>query len=75
MAFVSAVLSLGISFGVNFAKTLKAPQGPDLRSILNQVGRDQVPEDVQTECFDSITSQEQPKHGDWIAIWGGKSLA
>lgn len=73
VAFVSAVLSLGVSVGVNFANTLKAPQGPNLQSILNHIGRDQVPHDVQTECFDSISSKEQPKHGDWIAIWGGKS--
>lgn len=74
VAFVSAVVALGVSIGVNFANTLKAPQGPDLRSILNRIGRDQVPHDVQTECFDSISSIEQPKNGDWVAIWGGQSV-
>lgn len=74
VAFVSAVVSLGISIGVNFANTLKAPRGPDLRSILSHIGRDQVPHDVQTECFDSIDSNELPKNGDWIAIWGGQSV-
>lgn len=73
VAFVSAVLSLGISLGLNFENTLKAPQGPNLRSILNHISRDEVPTDVQTEVFDSISSKEEPKHGDWIAIWGGQS--
>lgn len=72
VAFVSAVLALGVSLGVNFANTLKAPQGPDFQSILNHISRDQVPHDVQRECFDSISSKEQPTHGDWVAIWGGK---
>lgn len=75
VAFVSAVISLGVSIGVNFANTLKGPKGPDLRSILNHIGRDQVPQDVQKECFDSISSNEQPKNGDWVAIWGGQFVS
>ena len=74
VAFVSAVISLGVSIGVNFANTLKGPQGPNLQSILNHIGRDQVPRDVQTECFDSISGKELPKNGDWVAIWGGESV-
>lgn len=72
VAFVSAVLSLGISLGVNFAETVKAPHGPDLLQILQRIGRQEIPEDVQTECFDGIKSSERPKPGDWIAIWGGE---
>lgn len=73
VAFVSAVLSLGISLGVNFAETVKAPHGPDLLQILQRIGRQEIPEDVQTECFDGIKSSERPKPGDWIAIWGASS--
>ena len=72
VAFVSAVLSLGVSLGVNFANIVKGPPGPNLQEILRISGRNQVPEDVQAECFDSITNAESPKHGDWIAIWGGQ---
>lgn len=72
VAFVSAILSLGISLGVNFAETVKAPHGPDLLQILQTIGRQEIPEDVQTECFDGIKTSERPKPGDWIAIWGGE---
>lgn len=75
VAFVSAVLALGVSLGIRFADTLKAPQGPDLQQILQQISRDRIPEDVQTECLENISSAERPKHGDWIAIWGGRSPA
>lgn len=74
VAFISAVLSLGISLGVNFAETVKAPQGPNLQQILQKVGHDNIPEDVRSECFDGIAVEERPERGDWIAIWGGKSF-
>lgn len=72
VAFVSAILSLGISLGVNFAETVKVPYGPDLLQILQQIGPREIPEDVQTECFDGIKTSERPKQGDWIAVWGGE---
>lgn len=72
VAFVSAILSLGISLGVNFAETISAPHGPDLLQILQQIGREEIPKDVQTECFDGIKISERPKPGDWIAVWGGE---
>lgn len=71
VAFVSAVLSLGVSLGVNFAKNVKGPPGPNLQEILRISGRNKIPKDVQEECFDGITTAESPQHGDWIAIWGG----
>lgn len=72
VAFISAVLSLGISLGVNFAQTIKSPRGPDFQQILQQVGRNNILDDIRVECFDSIAVDERPKNGDWIAIWGGK---
>lgn len=73
VAFVSAVLALGICLGINFAETIKTPYGPNLSQILKQVGRDKIPEDVRIECFDNIPSEERPQQGDWVAIWGGMS--
>lgn len=73
VAFVSAVLALGVSLGVSFAETTKTTPGPNLQQILQDVGRDAIPQDVQAECFDSIPTTDRPKPGDWIAIWGGKS--
>lgn len=72
VAFVSAILSLGISLGVNFTETVRAPHGPDLLQIIQQVNRKEIPEDVQTECFGGIKISERPKQGDWIAVWGGE---
>lgn len=72
VAFVSAILSVGISLGVNFSKTVRAPHGPDLLQILQKIGRKEIPEDVQPECFEGINTNERPKPGDWIAVWGGE---
>ena len=69
---MSAALALGVSLGFNFAN-VTSPAGPDLRHILKQVDRDEVPKDVQEETFDGIEDTERPKVGDWFAIWGGKS--
>lgn len=74
VAFVSALLALGISLGFSFQDTVKAPAGPDLLDVLNKVDREVVPEDIRDECFDGIQHGERPQAGDWFAIWGGKSL-
>ena len=72
VAFVSALLALGISLGFNFANIRDAPQGPDLRNIVRGIDRKDVPDDVREEVFDSIREEESPQIGDWFAIWGGK---
>ena len=72
VAFVSAVLSLGICLGVNFKETEKGPEGPHLLQILQEVDRRVVPQDIRAECFDGIQSAERPRVGDWFAIWGGE---
>lgn len=72
VAFVSAVLSLGICLGVNFSETEKGPKGPNLLRILQEVDREVIPQDVRAECFEGIQSAESPKVGDWLAIWGGE---
>ena len=72
VAFVSAILSLGVSLGLDFTKAKDAPTGPDLLAIVKKLNRDEVPEDVRYEAFESILDIERPKAGDWFAIWGGK---
>lgn len=72
VAFVSAILSLGVSLGLDFSDVKDAPAGPDLLAIIKKINRDEVPEDVRDEAFESISDIERPKAGDWFAIWGGK---
>jgi hypothetical protein len=71
VAFVAATLGLGVCFGMNFSKIKLGPRGPDLSGILKGLECDQIPPDVREECLNGILPSEQPKAGDWIAIWGG----
>ena len=73
VAFVSALLSLGISLGFSFTNIRDAPRGPDLLDLFKGVNREDVPEDVRNEVFEGIKQEERPQAGDWFAIWGGKS--
>lgn len=75
VAFVAALLALGICLGVDYATITGASQGPDLLSLLLNLDRDGIPEDVREECFDGIRHEERPQKGDWLAIWGGKVTA
>ena len=72
VAFVSALLALGISLGLNFTNAVDAPTGPDLLGILKEINQDEVPEDVREEAFVGINAEERPQAGDWFAIWGGE---
>ena len=72
VAFVAALLALGISLGFNYASIAGAPKGPDLLGIIRKLDRDKIPEDVREECFEGIEDAERPQKGDWLAIWGGK---
>ena len=71
VAFVSAVLSLGISLGVDFSAAHGHDQGPDLFSRVRNEPK-AIPEDVREECLNGIAEDERPQKGDWIAIWGGE---
>lgn len=71
VAFVSALLALGISLGFDFANVRKGPAGPDLLGVIKEFSRDEVPEDVRDEVFEGISYEERPQAGDWFAIWGG----
>ena len=72
VAFVSALLALGISLGFNFAQVKTELQGPDLLKTIRAVSPNEIPEDVREECLDSIKDEERPRVGEWFAIWGGK---
>ena len=72
VAFVSALLALGISLGFNFTNAVDAPKGPDLLGMLKEINQDEVPEDVREEAFVGIEAEEHPQAGDWFAIWGGE---
>ncbi|KAI9758989.1 MAG: hypothetical protein M4579_002652 [Chaenotheca gracillima] len=73
VAFVTATLALGVCFGVDFSKASSDVQGPDLLSIARALKEEVVPEDVREECFHSISLDDRPKRGDWLAIWGASS--
>ncbi|EOA88033.1 uncharacterized protein SETTUDRAFT_160546 [Exserohilum turcica Et28A] len=70
VAFVSAVLSLGICMGVSFEDV---ENGPDLLNIVKNIDPERLPVDIRQECLDSIERSERAKSGDWLVIWGGSS--
>ncbi|KAL8710255.1 MAG: hypothetical protein Q9220_005187 [cf. Caloplaca sp. 1 TL-2023] len=73
VAFVAALLSLGVSLGFAFDNVVNAPKGPGLLELLKGVDRDQIPEDVREEALNAIKADDRPKAGDWFAIWGASS--
>lgn len=72
VAFVAAVLALGVSMGVNFSNVL---YGPDLFKILREIDPEQLPADVRDECLNGIQEHERAKPGDWLIIWGGSATS
>ena len=70
VAFVAAALALGVCMGVDFSGVL---DGPDLFSLVRQIGPGVLPDDVRQECLSGILGHERATSGDWLAIWGGKS--
>ena len=72
VAFVSALLALGISLGLDYTSVVGASEGPDLLRLLRKLDQDEIPEDVREECLDGIENAERPQKGDWLAIWGGR---
>ncbi|KAL8768038.1 MAG: hypothetical protein Q9194_005814 [Teloschistes cf. exilis] len=73
VAFISALLALGISLGLNFANVKEGPVGPDLWTVARESGRELIPDDIQDEVYEGISEQERPLSGDWFAIWGASS--
>lgn len=71
VAFVAAVLALGICLGVRFDTSITCPPGPDLLRVVRTLPPELLPEDIRSECFDGIPEHQRAKPGDWLAIWGG----
>lgn len=72
VAFVAAALSLGICLGLDFEQSINGIRGPNVLQTVQSLPRDELPQDIRAECFDSIKAGEGAKAGDWIAIWGGR---
>ncbi|KAM7190165.1 GroES (chaperonin 10)-like protein [Rhypophila sp. PSN 637] len=72
VAFVAAVLSLGVCMGVDFSHVL---DGPDLLTILRNIDPESIPADVRQECLEGLQDHERAGPGDWLAIWGGSSTS
>ncbi|KAK0649678.1 chaperonin 10-like protein [Cercophora newfieldiana] len=75
VAFVAAVLSLGVCMGVDFTSIL---DGPDLYTLLRDtalIPPDSLAADIRDECLSGIAQHERALPGDWLAVWGGSSTS
>lgn len=72
VAFVSAVLALGICMGVSFEDV---EDGPDLLKIVRSIDPERLPTDIRKECLENISDSERAKSGDYLVIWGGSSTS
>ncbi|KAJ5993996.1 Polyketide synthase enoylreductase [Penicillium sp. IBT 35674x] len=72
VAFVAAVLALGVSFGLDFSRLTKSP-GPNLVNVINQLNKNDIPADIQDEVFATHDESDRPQRGDWLAIWGAST--
>ncbi|GIC87394.1 zinc-binding alcohol dehydrogenase family protein [Aspergillus udagawae] len=72
VAFVAAALALGVSFGLDFGRIRRCP-GPDLPEVISKLDRNELPQDIRDECFQSSSNTERIAPGDWLAIWGAST--
>ncbi|OLN97103.1 Zinc-type alcohol dehydrogenase-like protein C2E1P3.01-like protein 1 [Colletotrichum chlorophyti] len=72
VAFVAAVLSLGICMGIDFSHVLG---GPDLLHLVRSIPPESLPQDIRAECLSGIRDHERAVAGDWVVIWGGSSTS
>ncbi|KAF2826643.1 GroES-like protein [Ophiobolus disseminans] len=70
VAFVSAVLALGICMGLDFSSI---EDGPNLLNIVKNIDSEKLPTDIRQECLKGIGGVERAKKGDFLVIWGGSS--
>jgi hypothetical protein len=70
VAFVAAVLALGICMGISFEDI---ESGPDLLKIVKQIDSERLPADIKQECLQGIANGDRAKRGDYLVIWGGSS--
>lgn len=74
VAFVAAVLALGVSFGLDFSRLTQSP-GPNLINTVNKLDKKDIPADIHDEVFATSSDSDRPQPDDWIAIWGGKTVS
>lgn len=72
VAFVSAVLALGICMGVSFESV---EDGPDLLKIVRNIDPERLPADIRKECLENISEEERARPGSYLIIWGGSSTS
>lgn len=72
VAFVSAVLALGICMGVSFEAV---EDGPDLLKIVRSIDPERLPADIKKECLENLDETDRAKAGDYLVIWGGGSTS
>lgn len=72
VAFVSAVLALGICMGVSFEGV---EDGPDLLKIVRNIDPERLPTDIRKECLGNISEADRAKAEDYLIIWGGSSTS
>ncbi|KAF9737603.1 hypothetical protein PMIN03_000225 [Paraphaeosphaeria minitans] len=70
VAFVSAVLALGINMGVDFSAI---EDGPDLLATVRSIDPSRLPDDIRQECLEGIATEERARKGDFLVVWGGSS--
>ena len=69
VAFVTAALTLGVSFGVKLFQPSHSDRPLDLLEIVRSTPQDKLAEDVYDECF-SIGEEERLRRNQWLVIWG-----
>ncbi|CAK7562983.1 MAG: hypothetical protein SEPTF4163_000839 [Sporothrix epigloea] len=77
VAFVAAVLALGVNLGVDFTGV---EDGPDLLKLVRSLSTSTpdstpLPADIRDECLFGIAETDRAGPGDWIAIWGASSTS
>lgn len=72
VAFVAAVLALGVNLGVDFRDV---EDGPDLLSVVRQLPPDVLAADIRDECLSGVAEGDRARPGDWLAIWGASSTS
>ncbi|OJJ46754.1 hypothetical protein ASPZODRAFT_132883 [Penicilliopsis zonata CBS 506.65] len=70
VAFVAAVLALGVSLGLDFTS---CASGPNLVDVLGKISPGDIPEDIREECLLSSAQGERLTKGEWIAVWGAST--
>lgn len=75
VAYVAAVIALGVCLGLDYSRATGKSQGTDLWKLVQGLPSGSLPPDVVNECLNGIVDSERPRQGEWLAIWGGSSTS